>query len=239
MGRGRAGKKTVNCAIADVASRTGSDHPRPALPRQALELLAMGADTRTCYLICPQCGEGRTVGHKPKAGHRPLCPACSLKLFPRTRVRHGEARTRLHRAWGNMLTRCHPSPSNRYWRHYAGRGIVVCPEWGTYENFRDWARSNGYADNLELDRIDNDGPYSPENCRWTTRSINMANARKRVKYPLALIARAKTMVFGGKSVAATAAEVGIPRAYLLAILRGKLRLRSANMEIPIGETYDS
>lgn len=72
--------------------------------------------------------------------------------------------------------------------------------WHNYEAFRAWALANGYHDALELDRVDNDGPYSPENCRWATRTVQMRNTR-----------RARLLTFCGetKHLAEWAEELGI------------------------------
>lgn len=76
-----------------------------------------------------------------------------------------------------MRERC-SNPNRKEWHNYGGRGISVCGEWEDFVVFRDWAQENGYADDLDLDRIDNDGDYEPENCRWVTRSENLRNTRR-------------------------------------------------------------
>ena len=70
-----------------------------------------------------------------------------------------------------MRTRCYNRNNNR-WKHYGGRGIRVCPEWNDYLTFRQWALSHDYNDTLSIDRIDINGDYCPENCRWIPKSEN-------------------------------------------------------------------
>lgn len=81
-----------------------------------------------------------------------------------------------------MRARC-SRPQNPGYAHYGGRGITVCDEWDrSYEAFRDWARANGYADDLSIERLDVNAGYCPDNCTWadsTTQSRNRRFVRKR------------------------------------------------------------
>ena len=91
-------------------------------------------------------------------------------------IKHGESYTRLYGIWGNMKQRCLNSNDINY-KNYGDRGVEVCPEWLEFIPFRDWAIQNGYNNFLQIDRINNNGNYEPNNCRWITSQINTQNRR--------------------------------------------------------------
>lgn len=89
---------------------------------------------------------------------------------------HGETKTRLHKIWDCMHERCERVKHPHY-DAYGGRGINVCEEWKEYLPFAEWARNNGYTDELTIDRIDVNGNYEPNNCRWITMKEQHSNKR--------------------------------------------------------------
>lgn len=110
-------------------------------------------------------------------GQSTKCVSCG-KRGKMNHLRHGESKNRLHVIWTLMKGRCH-NQNNKQYGDYGGRGITVCDEWRkSYESFSMWAKSNGYNDYLQIDRRDNNGIYSPDNCRWVDGKTNCRNTRR-------------------------------------------------------------
>ncbi|MBQ6430832.1 MAG: hypothetical protein IJJ99_03020 [Oscillospiraceae bacterium] len=117
------------------------------------------------------CGKGiKRVGKRTQ-----FTPAC------RPIIELHSHRNRLYNIWSGMHYRCEKPNASSY-EFYGGRGICVCAEWSGkkgFDHFREWAVAHGYADDLEIDRIDNDLGYEPANCRWVTHQENAFNRRAR------------------------------------------------------------
>ena len=102
-----------------------------------------------------------------------------------------EERKRLKQIWRGIKDRCH-NPNDHDYKHYHGQGIYVCDEWReSYDAFEQWAMSNGYRQDLTLDRVRQYGPYSPVNCRWISRKQQAYN-RSSNKY-ITIDGHSKTM----------------------------------------------
>jgi hypothetical protein len=106
-------------------------------------------------------------------GHTQSCGCYGQEISKVSGLRHGVFHTnkRLYYIWKGIKSRC----DNMNNKSYGGKGIQLCFEWQNPVNFYNWAITHGYIDNLEIDRIDNDGNYCPENCRWVTEKQNACN----------------------------------------------------------------
>ena len=98
-------------------------------------------------------------------------------------TKHGMSGSRIYRIWAQVKDRC-INKNNKHYYCYGGRGITYSADWELFENFRDWAVSNGYEDNLTIDRVDPNGNYEPSNCRWVSMKTQGRNRRNNVKYTI-------------------------------------------------------
>jgi len=128
------------------------------------------------YECLCECGNTKVIrGRDVRRGHTESCGCNFQESIKKVRTTHGMSFTRPHRAYQNMRKRC-DNPNNKSYKDYGGRGITYCDEWKTFEGF--WNdMQEGYVDNLSLDRIDYNGNYCKENCRWVDMKTQANNTR--------------------------------------------------------------
>lgn len=135
--------------------------------------------TCVCGNVVLRTGDSLRRNHIHSCG----CKHDRITKFNKTKITHGDSKrgnaSHLYMIWCSMRYRCY-KPNNQKYSEYGGRGITVDESWlgkNGYSSFREWALNNGYIDGLTLDRINPDGNYCPDNCRWVSYDVQNLNKR--------------------------------------------------------------
>lgn len=150
------------------------------------EFIGSDGHSKWWRCIC-ECGAERKIRTAQiSTGKTKSCGCKNAAVWAdsgKERKTHGMSQTRVYNVWHSMRNRCQDPKANN-WERYGGRGITVCEEWNSsFEIFYAWASKNGYRDDLQIDRKDNNGPYAPWNCKFSTPKEQAANRRVRRDSP--------------------------------------------------------
>lgn len=137
---------------------------------------AENKEKRTMWECLCECGNISIVeAYQLKQG---FTKSCGCLRYESRNSTHGMSRTRIFTIWSKMIDRC-TNENNPAYKWYGERGIKVFDEWRTdFVSFYNWAKNNGYNENLTLERIDVNGNYEPQNCKWIPLNEQPLNTRK-------------------------------------------------------------
>lgn len=129
------------------------------------------------YWLCKcECGNKKNAkAYDLKIGKVQSCGCLNVEKNKKLHTKHGLCNHRLNNIWQSMKQRCYNKNNPKY-KNYGGRGITICEEWlDNFINFYNWAMANGYQDDLTIDRINVNGNYEPNNCRFVNNKIQSNN----------------------------------------------------------------
>lgn len=175
-----------------LVDRTGERYGRLVVIERASDYIAPNGNKHVRWLCKCDCGNETIVDTcQLSQGKTTSCGCARNERLQIGNVIHGGRYDRLYKTYHNMKNRCYNKNSNDY-KYYGARGISICEEWlNDYTAFKAWAYANGYNEDAKrgectIDRIDVDGNYSPDNCRWVdmvVQSRNRRNVKKNDKCP--------------------------------------------------------
>lgn len=179
-----------------------------------------GREKSTLHWVCRcHCGLEKPVSGINLRGGTTVSCGCVRSMLPSATITHGMSKSRVYKIWAGMVQRA-TNPRRTSYRNYGARGITVCSRWLNFENFyADMGEPHGAA--YSLDRVDNDGVYSKENCRWATATEQNRNSRN-CKLTASSASAIRSNLADGQTVAHVARTFFVSESLVRAIRDGEV-----------------